>query len=224
MARGSAAQRPRVEAARVRALGSDRRRRYDLAARVDRRRAQLGLSLSPGCGTRPSPSTRFSGSAVRQRPPRSSGGSCMPLSSHIRSCACLYRLNGGASAHETRARPERIPWFAAGPSGERGCRAAPARRLRRALSDLLALHACGRQARRGSRAQARGDRGSRLRAVARAGLRDMGSAQRAGPLHAVEDRLLGSAAASRSARRGRTDTCAGEPTAGASRWARSASS
>ena len=118
----------------------------------------------------------------------------------------LYRLNGGASANETEldlsgyrdSRPVRV-----------GNAAAEQRQLD-VYGELF--QTCWLYTRAGGkldadhRAQARGDRRSRLRAVARAGLGDMGGAQRARPLHAVEDRLLGSAAASGSARRGGTDT------------------
>ena len=90
----------------------------------------------------------------------------------------------------SRARPERIPRLTAGSGRQCGRRPAPARRLRRALSDLLALHP--------RRRELDGELGRRLARTADlvcelwrqpdSGIWEVRS--ETAPLHAVEDRLL----------------------------------
>ena len=83
----------------------------------------------------------------------------------------LYRLNGGASANETGARPERIPWFAASPSGERGCQATPARRLRRAFRPVGSTRV---RAASSTRISGAGSRESRISSVSSGASRTRG--------------------------------------------------
>ena len=91
------------------------------------------------------------------------------------------------------ARAGRLPGLAPGPGRQRRSRPVAARRLRRPAPDRSGLRRRRRAARSRDRPATRRDRRPRLPHLARARLRHLGGAQRARPLHPVQDDVLGGA-------------------------------
>ena len=187
------AQRARAQADDLRAVRRVGRRADDVAARGDRRRAELGLSLLLDSRFELHDRARCCGSDATPRRGRCSGGSCRRRRSPSRrftSCTVSTAASARTSA-------------ACALSGYRGSR--PVRvgngaleqdqhDIYGALLETAWLYSEGRaRARSRHRRRARPHRRSRLRHLAAARLRHLGGAQRPVSLHALEGDVLGGA-------------------------------
>ena len=185
-------QRAGAQAALPRSLRGDRGSGHGVAARGDRRRAQLGLPLLLGARlglhARGAPASGLPGGGrgvllvaaarVPAHPPAPAG----PLPPR--------RRRARARAH---ARAGRLPRVAPGPGRQRRRGADPARRLRRPAADRSDLRGGGRAGRPRDRPPARRDRRPRLPHLAPTRLRHLGGPQRGAALHPFEDDVLGGA-------------------------------
>ena len=181
----------RAQGADVRPDRRDRRRADDVAARVDRLGAQLGLPLLLAA--------RRDAHAARAAPlqPRRRGGTVAPLADpgdrgRSRGRPDHVRRRRRAAPQRVRAAvARRLRGLAAGAGRQRGERPAPARRLRRGARLLLpgpSARPAGRPAGVGDPARVARPSG---RGVARAGRRDLGDPRRAPPLRPFQGDGLG---------------------------------
>ena len=190
-----------AEGADVRADRRDRRGPDDLAARVDRRRAELGLSLLLAARR------DVDAAHAAQRRPRRRGGALATVAAargrrrpgrppdHVR------RRRRAAADRVRAAVARRLRGVGSGPRRQRGERAGPARCLRR--GDGRALPGAGaRPARRAARLGApAGPAPLSRRGVAEAGRGYLGDPRRTAPLRPLEGDGLGCIRPRRAQRR-----------------------
>ena len=179
-----------------------------------------GTTASPGCATRPSRSRRCSGSAAGR------GRAFFWWLMHA-SQLTHPRLQRAVPAERRRVRSRRSSASTDTVVRGRSESGTGPPSSASSTSTASSVRRCWRCTRAGgkldaTRAQARGDRRPRLRALARAGLGDMGGAKRAASTsRSRRSHVLGRARAGGRAC-GEHGSCPAEPTAGAPRWARSA--
>ena len=206
-----------AEGAHIRADGRDRRGPDDLAARVDRRRAELGLPLLLAARR------DVDAPHAAQRRPRRRGSALATVAvargrrgpgrppDHV-------RRRGRAAADRVRAAvARRLRGVGSGPRRQRSERAGPDRCLRR--GDGRALPgACARPARRAARLGApAGPAPLPRRGVAEAGRRYLGDSRRTAPLRPLEGDGLGRVRPRRAQRRDAGSRRACRPLEGAAR-------
>ncbi len=192
-----------AEGADVRADRRDRRGADDVAARADRRRAELGLPLllAPRRDLRPLRARSTTASSTRRG--RGGSGCCARSPATRTTCrSCTARpASGGCSSSSCRGSP------ATRARSRCGSATPPARQFQLDVYGevLDVLHQARRRAARARRgllgAAAHAAREPRA-ALARAGRGDLGGARTAAPLHALEGDGLGGDRPRREGRRG----------------------